>query len=489
MRELDRPENSQKKNDFLKAFKIIKELPPEDNDSYWAIASYHGMPYRRRQVEPITIRPNAENNSAWNGYCQHGNILFPTWHRWYCLKLEQALQRAVPDGDVRLHYWDQTSEENLKSGMPPLLTQKSVTIDGVPGIEHPLLSFKLPKEIPMPPAEHNADNRAQYYVKPRGYVTKRYPFSGIVNPPSAKEAANRHNDQVGGYQKAPEVYLAENIRYWLNVEASKGNNILCEYRGCLDVCSYNQFSNTTSAAGSNYNLEQPHNDIHLAIGGFTMPFPQGDGSATDEEGNVDHFGLMEGANGDMGENETTAFDPIFFVHHSNIDRIFWIWQKKWGYTTSILLDENKNDSGLTPVGQGPTPHQKIGERLNFQTFLAPFKDEATGQKLTSEQCVDIRKLGYDYSVGSLDQYFWPNYPIRVPKRVDASLSRMEPKLIRPENDALAPTAISFDRVNSNMFLVVRNINKNGVAGSFVVQAFYRKDAKLYFIGQKGVLSR
>ena len=66
---------------------------------------------------------------------------------------------------------------------------------------------------------------------------------------------------------------------------------------------------------------------------------------------------------------------------------------------------------------------------------------------------------------------------------------MEPKLITPENDALAPIAISFDRVNSNKFLVVRNINKNGVAGSFVVQAFYRKDAKLYFIGQKGVLSR
>ena len=183
--------------------------------------------------------------------------------------------------------------------------------------------------------------------------------------------------------------------------------------------------------------------------------------------------LIKGANGDMGENETAAFDPIFFVHHSNIDRIFWIWQKKWGYTTSIPLDENKNDSGLTSVGQGPTPNQKIGERLNFQTFLAPFKDEATGQKLTSEQCVNIRKLDYDYSVGSLDQYFWPNYPIRVPKRGDACLSRMEPILIRPENDALAPIAISFDRVNSNMFLVVRNINKNGVAGSFVVQAFYR----------------
>lgn len=30
-----------------------------------------------------------------------------------------------------------------------------------------------------------------------------------------------------------------------------------------------------------------------------------------------------GSHGDMGENETAAFDPIFFFHHCNIDRMFW----------------------------------------------------------------------------------------------------------------------------------------------------------------------
>lgn len=29
---------------------------------------------------------------------------------------------------------------------------------------------------------------------------------------------------------------------------------------------------------------------------------------------------------DMADNAKTAFDPIFYSHHSNIDRIFYNWQ-------------------------------------------------------------------------------------------------------------------------------------------------------------------
>ncbi len=45
-------------------------------------------------------------------------------------------------------------------------------------------------------------------------------------------------------------------------------------------------------------LEQtPHNDVHNTIGGL------------------------------MGAPETAAMDPIFWLHHANIDRIWWLWQK------------------------------------------------------------------------------------------------------------------------------------------------------------------
>ena len=59
-------------------------------------------------------------------------------------------------------------------------------------------------------------------------------------------------------------------------------------------------------------LEQrPHNDIHLACGG-----------------------VINSSNGAMAEITTAAFDPIFWVHHANIDRMWAEWSgkpgKSWG---------------------------------------------------------------------------------------------------------------------------------------------------------------
>jgi hypothetical protein len=59
-------------------------------------------------------------------------------------------------------------------------------------------------------------------------------------------------------------------------------------------------------------LEQrPHNDIHLAVGG-----------------------VINSTNGAMAEITTAAFDPVFWVHHANIDRMWAEWaskpDKRWG---------------------------------------------------------------------------------------------------------------------------------------------------------------
>ncbi|HXC55240.1 MAG TPA: tyrosinase family protein [Rhizomicrobium sp.] len=63
-------------------------------------------------------------------------------------------------------------------------------------------------------------------------------------------------------------------------------------------------------------LEQrPHNDIHLAVGG-----------------------VIDSANGAMAEITTAAFDPVFWVHHANIDRMWAQWAatpgKSWGIAQS-----------------------------------------------------------------------------------------------------------------------------------------------------------
>src|SRR5829696_8035224 len=92
--------NKKPLEDLLRAWKAIKELPPEDPQSFFVLGGYHGEPFR-----------GAGWGSAayWGGYCNHGNVLFPTWHRAYLFELEEAL-RSIPGCDeVTLPFWDETS--------------------------------------------------------------------------------------------------------------------------------------------------------------------------------------------------------------------------------------------------------------------------------------------------------------------------------------------------------------------------------------------
>ena len=54
--------------------------------------------------------------------------------------------------------------------------------------------------------------------------------------------------------------------------------------------------------------------------------------------------------GDMSDITTAAFDPIFFAHHCQIDRLWYLWQVKHGNGSfpSELLDEPLVPFGKTP---------------------------------------------------------------------------------------------------------------------------------------------
>ncbi len=68
----------------------------------------------------------------------------------------------------------------------------------------------------------------------------------------------------------------------------------------FSVMNYTAFSCTMPAdhmATAN-NIEGMHNSIHNSIGGY----------------------------GHMGYLEVAAFDPVFWLHHANVDRLFAIWQ-------------------------------------------------------------------------------------------------------------------------------------------------------------------
>ncbi|WP_269767686.1 tyrosinase family protein [Burkholderia ubonensis] len=151
--------------------------------------------------------------------------------------------------------------------------------------------------------------------------------------------------------------LDRNVVNWLTsfivVHGKKiETHVKAQYEACLNAPNYTVFSNTTSAAQWNENLpqgaaqivplESPHNHIHLAVGGYDVP--TGPNAGDDSP--------IRGANGDVGENDTAGLDPIFYFHHCFVDRVFWLWQKRHGFTQHLdVIAEYPAPIPWTPKGR------------------------------------------------------------------------------------------------------------------------------------------
>ncbi|KAL2265952.1 hypothetical protein VTJ83DRAFT_5304 [Remersonia thermophila] len=451
-------------NQLVLAFYRLQSMDPDHEDSYFQIAGYHGEPFRGAGYS---------NPSWWGGYCNHGNILFPTWHRAYLYRLERALQKQVPG--VALPYWDEIDKYATEGGgIPEVLLAPSwtfndgttVVIDGkeTSTIPNPLHHYTFQKKItdrlrPFPDAD---------YSKPAGVETVRFPFSGLYG---AEDIATTeaHNDKYEalGIDKTNEM-LVKNVQTWLNeatyqpAPARLGQHdppaplpagVKDRYLRCLEAPNYVVFSNTTSAERWNDDLpphsevvvpvESPHNMIHLAVGGIQIP--------------SQNASTVQGANGDMGENDTSSFDPIFYFHHCFIDRMFWAWQVYHNQTDDLKIDpEFAQYPGTNSVdSQGPTPGVPGNQWLSLDSPLSPFVRSDGQTPVTSRDVINIANLGYEYD--SI-----PELPLR----------HAPPK----------PQAL----------LTVSGANRATISGSFYVAAWLpdpHKPGLEYPIGIEAVLSR
>lgn len=433
---------------LMRAWKGIKELPADDPNSFFMLGGYHGEPFRG---------PGATDPSWWGGYCQHGTVLFPSWHRVYLYRLEQALQSIPGCESVMLPFWDETSDDSRDNGIPRALTDQYFTLDGVQ-IDNPLRSFVFPVAITDQVQGDNA-----LYSKPQGYETVRYPLSGLVGTPADQAATAAHNAQYPDYDTNVTL-LNGNIKAWLNtlinIDGTVVGEVYNKFVKCLNAPNYTLFSNTTSMSNWNNNnptnrvtaLESPHNNIHLAVGGFDVP----------GQGN---FSPISGANGDMGENDTAGLDPIFFFHHCFIDYTFWTWQRKNGFTDGFTIDSSDPGAVYNAQVNPPPADADPNAPITMATPLNPFT-KGDGTPFTTTDAVSIEtQLGYTYGPGSLDGF------------VDAVAGGLMFAKAMPKPDPAART------------VHVAGIDRSKIRGSFLIEAYAMVDGKEQLIGREAVLSR
>ncbi|KAG8960489.1 hypothetical protein FRC00_000213 [Tulasnella sp. 408] len=322
---------------YIQALQAMYDTPQTEGASHFQLGGIHGLPYQ--PWEGSGTRQVAGSRSG--GYCTHGTVLFPTWHRPYLAIYEQILQQhAVKIAktytedtaawieaaeQLRMPYWDWASNP-----VPPaeVISMDYVTITTADGQEtsvpNPLLSYRF---NPM----HPSIKATPFRVWP---TTLRHPT------PNAESDVDELIDALGT------DIARETIR-------DNTFNLLIRTKS-WPAFSYRGVGDGGSSANS---IEAIHDGIHVRVGG----------------------------EGHMGDPAVAAFDPIFYLHHANVDRIFALWQ---AINPSVWVSQGPGGRGTFSL-PASTPQ-------NRETDLTPFWNGANTY-WDSNDCREFQtKLGYTY---------------------------------------------------------------------------------------------
>lgn len=335
--------NADQWNLYLLGLDRLMNVDQGDKLSYYQISGIHGRPY--------IAWDGSTDGPGGTGYCTHASPLFGTWHRPYVALYEQVLYNIIqdiarsfpqgPDQDryvsaastFRVPYWDWAAAAPSGQSILPPSVGDSATVSvntptGPRTIHNPLYSYRF-----HPLDTNQLPNRPFSFWQ----ETLRYPTS--TNNPGATSRNNLVAQQL------------DNNRLTLRDRL---------YNLFTSIADYNQVSNKAwfpNDGGSYDSFESVHDAIH----GLT------------------------GSGGHMGVVDYSAFDPLFWLHHTMIDRVFAIWQGL--YPDSYLAPT------VAPFGTWSTPG---GTTVDDQYPLAPFHNDAQGNYWTSASARDTVSFGYTY---------------------------------------------------------------------------------------------
>ncbi|KAE9400782.1 tyrosinase [Gymnopus androsaceus JB14] len=317
---------------YIQALQLISGKSQSEIDSFFQIGGIHGLPYvpwdgaGSKPVDP----------DAWEGYCTHGSVLFPTFHRPYVLLVEQAIQAAAVNIaatytvdkaryqqaalNLRQPYWDWA----LKPVPPPeVISLDEVTIVNPSGqkvsVANPLRRYTFHPIDPSFP-----DPYASWPT------TLRYPTSDDA---SASEDISQLTRTLENAQLRTKTY-----------------NLLTR------VHTWPAFSNHTVGDGgsASNSLEGIHDSVHVDVGG----------------------------NGHMSDPSVAAFDPIFFMHHAQVDRLLSLWS---ALNPGVWITNGPSGDGTWTI----PADTEVGKNTNLAPFWKTQTQYWTSANVTSTQ-------GYTY---------------------------------------------------------------------------------------------
>ncbi|CAG8460731.1 6657_t:CDS:2 [Scutellospora calospora] len=366
---------------FIQGYRAIQDRSYEDMKSFYQVSGIHGLPYTAYDgvTSHNTYKPSEWSHGRFGGYCHHGDVLFPSWHRPYVMLIEaliieeaKLIAEKYPSNEkekyvkaakkLRHPYFDWAGEKAV-NGLPEYFYKSELEINTPTGknkIKNPLKSYTLPVDLSQPLAKgHNPNDKPHYIVPnttynpftPKGYPTVRYPN------PNYEDQYDLLNFNMSIYVNSvfkPSIYQMFQVDDYLHFS---NHAVTSDDRQLPDSFSGHPTPTDTAGFAHFASVETPHDGFHLISGGL---------------------------GGHMAYVDLTTFDPLFYFHHANVDRFLALWQAVY---PNSWVPKNVAING--------TFTDEMYSTVDEFWDLTPFRKSET-EFWNSADVRDIEKLGYTY---------------------------------------------------------------------------------------------
>lgn len=333
---------------FVLGLQRFQQMSQNDRMSYYQIAGIHGVP--RQNWDNVG---QCSSCSGTDGYCTHDSVLFPAWHRAYLALFEQQFMKVVNDlaneypanrrawmtgaaSTMRFPFWDWAAHPQPGYPvLPNVMSDKYISVEtprGMQTIINPLFrhDFQNPRDLVYTP-----------FIN--WQVTLRYPNSNSNTASSTTQSSTNA---------------------FSNIRASLQDQVYQLFSTCRSYAGFANDNSGSSSTRCSNSLEGIHNTVHTTLGG--------PGSSSASAGHMTYL-------------STAAFDPGFWLHHMNVDRLFAMWQAI-----------NPNSYGASQRAPHATWTIPAGQVQDANSPLAPFHRNTNGDFWTSNQVRDWTVFKYTY---------------------------------------------------------------------------------------------
>ncbi|KAK1590606.1 uncharacterized protein LY79DRAFT_649824 [Colletotrichum navitas] len=322
---------------YIGALIAMQDANETDATSYFQVAGIHGQPY-------MAWSGGGPQTGAHTGYCPHNQALFGTWHRGYLSLYEQVLVHQAKR--IALSY----PEPHRKRYMDAAERLRIAYWDWA-------ADYHVPPATAMPTVVINkpADGMVQATIVHNPLYRFQYPKSALDGQFGAFNGENHTSRCVKDGESYPAT--ANEMLAGFSLK-EKVYNVFVRARS---------FDEMVSAQNQGANFEGPHGEVHVAAA----------------------------CGQDLVFLSTSAFEPLFWLHHANVDRLVAFWQALYFENATMHFSYASDTTFATPAGTTVTPQYPIW----------PFMGSGGGP-LTSESVTHVRDWGYTYA----PMRFWDQAP-------------------------------------------------------------------------------